>query len=379
MSTHRHSLLRMLKFVWKWLRWPVALGIVAFLYLSHREQLDQFVSQKIHYGYLTAAALSLTFGVGLTFIRWYHLVRGQNLPFTIKDALRLSFIGYLFHYVAPGVVGGDLVRGLMMAREQHARRAVAVATILLDRILGMVALFLVGSFASLFNLHYLDQPEARLVIYGLWIGAASGLVGMGLMLHPSVPRWHWLRTLTKLPLVGHFIGEILDGVVLYQERRTVLVHAVLIGMAGHFGMLSSFYFCSRTFPGQIDFAPGYWSHLVLIPGAEIAAVLLPLPGGLGALEGAMQYMYVIAAFVSANTSPVLMSSDLAKNAMGAGLLTAMGYRVLTIILAAIGGGYYLASRKEIEEIVAEEEHRAEIEEGEKNDTTVNNTVVCTND
>ena len=37
----------------------------------------------------------------LTFYRWYLLVWRAGFPFTIRDAVRLGYIGYLLGYVAP--------------------------------------------------------------------------------------------------------------------------------------------------------------------------------------------------------------------------------------------------------------------------------------
>ena len=50
----------------------------------------------------------------LTFIRWYYLVRALDLPFTLREALRLGFLGYLFNLMPMGIVGGDLLKAVML-------------------------------------------------------------------------------------------------------------------------------------------------------------------------------------------------------------------------------------------------------------------------
>ena len=76
----------------------------------------------------------------ITLWRWYLLVRAINLPFRFRDALRLGFIGNLFQYVALGTVGGDLFKAVFLAREQPARKPEAVATIFIDRAVGLLSL-----------------------------------------------------------------------------------------------------------------------------------------------------------------------------------------------------------------------------------------------
>ena len=69
----------------------------------------------------------------LTFLRWFWLVRALGLPFRVRDALRLGFIGNVFNLVIPGAVGGDLVKGAFLCREQ-ARKTQAVASMVIDRL-----------------------------------------------------------------------------------------------------------------------------------------------------------------------------------------------------------------------------------------------------
>jgi len=62
---------------------------------------------------------------------------------------------------------------------------------------------------------------------------------------------------------------------------------------------------------------------------------LPLPlSGLGAFEGALDFLYVYA------SSPEEVSA-------GQGLLVAFGYRLVTVAIAMVGVGIWLASRREV--------------------------------
>ena len=83
--------------------------------------------------------------VSLTFVRWYLLVRALGLNFRLLDAFRLGFLGYLFNFVSVGSVGGDLFKAIFIAREQPGRRTEAVATVLVDRVVGVYALVLLTS------------------------------------------------------------------------------------------------------------------------------------------------------------------------------------------------------------------------------------------
>ena len=321
------------------MRWPTAVGLLAYLCVMHRDQFEELSQRSIEPLYLGIAFVLCGGSILLTFLRWFLLVWGQDLPFRVSDAIRLGFVGYLFNYVAPGAAGGDIVKAVMIARQQQSRRTVAAATVLLDRILGVLALFMVGACASLLHRDLWSHPVIGMSVGVLWGGAVGGLIGLLMLMHPVVPRWNWIQAMTRWKYVGRPLGDIIHGIILYQSRRNVLIAAVGISLLGHIGMLSSFYFCSMALQTG-DAAPGYTAHLMLIPSAELASVFIPLPGGVGVLEGAVAYVYEHGGAVKPEA------------AGAAGLATALAYRVLSVALAIIGAAYYMVSRSEFGAVLA---------------------------
>jgi glycosyltransferase 2 family protein len=333
--------IRQLKRNWTWLKWPVALLLLAYLFYSNRQDLEKLAAGPKDWFYLILAFVLCAAAMLLTFYRWYLLVWAQDFPFTLRDALRLGYIGYLFGYVAPGSAGGDVVKAAMIATEQKSRKGVAAATVLLDRILGVLALFMVGALATFFQDPRLLQNGAiRLCVALLWAGSAGGVVGFIVVLHPAFPRSRILGRLVRLPKVGRLIGGLVNAVLLYQQRRAVLVMTVLISIVGHFGTLSSFYYCGLAIRAG-NAAPGYWTQLLLIPIAELFAFIIPVPGGIGVLEGGVGKCYGLA------NEALGIVGVTAAQASGAGFAAALANRVVTIIIVAIGAGYYMTARSEI--------------------------------
>jgi uncharacterized protein (TIRG00374 family) len=316
-----------------WLKWPVALSLIAWLGYQNREQFERILSgkQEVHWQFLAAAFALCMSSIVLTFFRWYLLVVALDFPFLFRDAVRLGFLGYLFNYVAPGAVGGDAIKAVVLANEQTSRRAVAVATILLDRILGLLALLMVGAGASLFVAA--DIEHRAKIVAVLWGGTFAGLLGLIVMLSPAA-RSRPVLALTKLPKVGGIVANLIDAVALYQSRRGVVILTVLISVVGHFGVISSFFLCALAVSSP-EMMPGYVAHLFMIPLAEIFGVIVPLPGGVGALEYAVKESYEMA-----GANPEV------------GLLAAGVYRLTTIVIAIAGGGFYVMQKKRIATLLA---------------------------
>ena len=199
----------------------------------------------------------------------------------------------------------------------------------------MVALFLVAAGVSFVQTTPNDSTTMQLFVQIFRVGSIVGLVGLAAMLLPAFSNNRAVRSLARLPVVGNTVGNLLNGLVLYQSKPLVLIVAVVISIVGHFGMLSSFYCCAIAL-NPSDAVPDYLAHLLFIPAAELAGMLPIVPGGVGALEGAVGFFYA-----------------LAGAAEGDGYLTGIGYRVITVLVATIGAGYYFASRRELDRALEE--------------------------
>lgn len=319
----------------------MALAIIWYLIHKNRDNFAKFEDRPIEWGFFALAMGTCLVSVITTMVRWYLLVWAQQFPFKFRDALRLGFLGYMFNYVGPGAIGGDVIKAAVLVRLQKDRRVVAAATVVLDRVLGLVSLMAVGAGASFFAPS--DIENGDVVTKVVWGGTLIGGSVLVVLLHPVLSHSKPVEWLTRIPKIGHGFADLQASAALYQSRRMVILAGVLIGILGQFGVISSFYFCARAI-SSVDQIPSYTTHILLIPIAELVSVFVPTPGGMGGLEGAVEESYRISHF-----SPAL------------GLMAALGYRLITIVIACIGGIYYAISRAEIREVLADQEAAAEAE------------------
>lgn len=330
------SLGRRLSTIWSWLRWPLALGLLGFLFWMHRADFARLQERSIHTGWLAVGAVLCLVATLLTFIRWYLLVWAQGFEFSMRDAVRIGFLGYLFNYIAPGAVGGDFIKGAFLVKEQSSRRLVALGTVVVDRLAGLLALLIVGAFVSFVPTTMGDGPEMRAFLSTYRIVAAGGTAGLALLMLPAFVRSRFLQAMTRIPKVGRILGELINALLLYSHRWRVVVAVLVMSIFGHILMLGCFYACALGIhrPDQV---PGFWEHQQFMPAAELAGVFFPLPAGMGALEGAIGYFY-----------------KLDGKSSGDGVLTGVAYRVISLLIAAIGAVFYASLRREIQSALAAE-------------------------
>src|SRR5215470_6079797 len=71
--------------------------------------------------------------------RWYVLVRSSGIKMRLQDSMALTFTSLFASHFLPTTVGGDLLR-LAGAMQMGFDRAVCLASIAADRLIGMIGM-----------------------------------------------------------------------------------------------------------------------------------------------------------------------------------------------------------------------------------------------
>src|SRR5438067_5774722 len=93
-------------------KYGLGLGLLAYVIWKNWSPpgglgIAQALQRPVQIGPLAVASALLCSSVVLTFVRWFLLVRAQELPFTLGNAVRLGLMGYALSTFLPGSVGGD--------------------------------------------------------------------------------------------------------------------------------------------------------------------------------------------------------------------------------------------------------------------------------
>ena len=332
------------------LKMAISLGIVAYLIwdsTSGADKANAFANLKSHskdWWFLAGAWLASAGAVALTFVRWWYLVRALDIPCRFRDAIRISFWGYLFNLAPLGIVGGDLVKAVMLAHEQPRFRAKAAASVVVDRVIGLYLVFVVASVAIFFTGFWeIPIPEIHYICQVAVVLTFVGAAGIAVMLTPGVTDGKLSRALGRLPRVGHAIESLIDAVRMYRRKPRVLFLSSLMSIGVHSLFATSIYLIAR---GLMVKEISLGSHFVIMP-LSAATGVLPLP--LGPFEFVLEFLYTHV--------PVAAGAIVPK---GQGLVVALCYRLITVMIAALGMYYYLGNRKEVTEAM----HESEMESGE---------------
>jgi hypothetical protein len=265
------------------------------------------------------------------------LVKALDLPFRLRDAFRLGFLGYLFNFIAPGAVGGDLFKAVFIAREQPGRRAAAISSVIVDRLVGLLALLML---ASVVFLATGVGDEARhgqfrvpcFIVWAVTIG--STLLSLAFMI-PALTDGAFAKRIESIRRVGPLIAQFHHAVRMYRRRPSILLLSLVLSLGVHSLTSVAYYLIAKALPGQ---APTLAATFIIAPLSILVGILPVMMNGLGVVEGAMKILY--AQVPSGLPAGVVVTA-------GLGLLVSLTNRLIMILIASIGAIYYLFRRREV--------------------------------
>jgi hypothetical protein len=282
--------------------------------------------------------------VVLTLIRWCYLVRALGLPLTMRDALRIGFLGYLFNLAPMGIVGGDVVKAVMLGRHQQGRHAAALASVFVDRVLGLYVLFVFASVAILCTDFWKAGHRLQWVCHAALVVTGVATVAVIAVLRLDLTRGKSTRWIGRIPYVGPPLSRVVAALQMYRRRLPVLAAAAAMSVGVH-GLFTVGVFMIAS--GLYEKVHSLGRHFVLSP-LSAATQVIPIPAG--HVEASLEWLY---AQVPLPNGQMMVADE--------GLMVALGYRIITVLIAAIGISYYLGSRQEVAEVLHEADQQTEEE------------------
>lgn len=323
-------------------------GLLWALVAGGRVEPGRLLTALEHPWWLALAQLCFLAQLFFTFVRWRCLLLAFHVPTSFADVIRLSWIGLLFSQVIPGATGGDVVKGFYIAREAPTRRAAAVLSVILDRVIGVAGLMVLGLLALIVNARQtLADPTLLRVAIGIGLLFSLVLAGGVILSWESLwrhPRWRRFRERVLGRVPGHRIATSLMTALweLSAKRRTLLATTAISVVAHTFGVLMNLCAARALLGGDTPTA----AHLfLLVPVGQLAAAIPLTPAGAGVGEAAYSLLF-----------------ESVGQARGGDLMLLV--RVSWIFWALIGIYFYVRGRKELEEV-----SRATEEEGNPADLT----------
>jgi uncharacterized membrane protein YbhN (UPF0104 family) len=227
---------------------------------------------NIKWGWLLVAFVLITASLVLRAYRWLLLLRGLDVKVSFGRLVELYFVGNFFNAFLPSGFGGDAVRIMEVARDVPTN--VAAGTVIVDRLTGLLMLFVMALLALPFRPEGFPQPLFQLITAVSIIGIIGGII----LLEGSLIRRFggWLPG--KLSPTGDGpIARLLQGV--QGSGWRAVLGALAVSILFNLLLVTWWYAVGRSIGANIS----YFYYLLVVPILSVA-LLVPSLSGLGVRE-----------------------------------------------------------------------------------------------
>ena len=177
----------------------ISLGLMVGLFywfLSNPDKRDSLLQAltNANPAYLVLALAFYVLAMLTNALKWHILLRAQGIPVPVSAVTNYTFVGFFFNNFLPANVGGDVMRGFGLARYTE-RSAEAAVSVIVDRIIGLVAFMFTAVVAALAAVNLATAPNQALAASLAQIEGVA-IAGMGVILAAfAVMLSHRLRQL----------------------------------------------------------------------------------------------------------------------------------------------------------------------------------------
>jgi len=321
----------MKRFLWLSLQFFLIAGIFGFLFWKAANATDSeghniftlLYEQPKRWHFLAAAFFLQLFAVAITFIRWHWLVRSLGLQCSRREVFRLGFLGITLNLAPLGIVGGDAIKAVLLAQRNPDYMSQAVASVIIDRFIGLLVMFLCGTFFVCLT-GFAARPEilAKTFTHLVFVFTAASLVGTAIVFHPFFAKGQFERLLEKIPLCGKLLSKLTRSLLLYRNHKRCLFQCCLVTFLVHTSFGLSLYWIAL---GLFLSVPDLMNHIMLHNVANLTSMI---PLAAGPYEFFLDQLYHLLAM-----------------SVGMGFIVALMYRLMTIGVAIVGMVYYYAANR----------------------------------
>lgn len=220
----------------------------------------------------------------LSTIRWRCLLRAEQIYLPFWRLILLYYEGMFFNLMLPTAIGGDLVRGYQVSRLTDRREA-SMASILVERLSGFVALSIIACIAVIPAHGRVGDP----LIFWLTAASAAGMVALIASLLSDRLQTLFFRLLHGVGL-GRFhdaIHRLYEAIQQYWTHRRALLLALGLSLILQSLVITIFYLISLA----LNLSVPFFYFFLFVPLMSVISMLPISIAGLGLREGSAVYLF----------------------------------------------------------------------------------------
>jgi uncharacterized membrane protein YbhN (UPF0104 family) len=313
------------------LKFFAATGVVVYLWARGDIAWEPLWDSLGRWEHSLPAFLLLSAMPLVQFLRWQSLLRANRLHLPHREVFSFLMVSKFFNMAFPGYISGDILRGFYVSRRaseyggigdhtEPASRVVppaVVASIVLDRIAGLVPLFalcLIGLTGLSSSLAY---PIGHRVLLSVGALAAIGLLApllLFLLTYRRAQPEALLGRLVRWPRLAQFASSFYEGAHRYARNLRLIRKILAFSFLNQGLAIASFI----LFGSALRIEAPLMSYFLLVPLGLLVTAVPVSPAGLGVGQVAfLGLFHLVGTSQGANLFTLYMASYIVINLTGA--------------------------------------------------------------
>jgi uncharacterized membrane protein YbhN (UPF0104 family) len=295
--------------------------IIAWLIRTGRLEFAVFQSIDRHESlWLVLVMLAVLFlSFSIIIARWRPLLGIQGLHLSWDKAMRVGYQGLFANILLPGSLGLDGLRILQVRRQFDRRLAEGSASIIIDRVIGLLGMLVLGSIAGTAYCAVSNDPAVEVLAIAMSGMTAAVMAFIALVCGLIPVRYPaWIRRF-------EFTSQLASSFSLYRNFAGKLLVSLVASVVAHLINCIAWYLGLLVLGHDV-------SILAIFMLTPILLVLISLPItplGIGVADGAAEYLFALIGI-----------------SVGAELQMLM--RVMTLVVLILSGSAFFWRRKRVE-------------------------------
>lgn len=225
---------------------------------------------------LWAAILIIPMVHVITAYRWNELLKALDIHIGQARTFVLNMVGAFYNTFMPGSTGGDLLKAHYIAKHTPLRMR-AVMSVIIDRVIGLLALIILGGTMAAFQWEIRD---CRRVAIGSGFVIVAMIVGLTVFFNGRLRRLVGLDfLLARLPMQKQ-VHSIVETLNILAERPWLVLWALIVSFPVHMIVIVSATFAGKAF--GLPLSTGY--YWVVVPVVVLVGAIPISPQGAGVME-----------------------------------------------------------------------------------------------
>jgi uncharacterized protein (TIRG00374 family) len=222
--------------------------------------------------------------IALTAWRWEILAPG--LSYT--TAMKYTWIGVFFGHVLPGSIAGDVAKGVSLALKDANARSGLAASIVAEKLIGLVALLLFFDVACavVFLMYGETAPQIRhlaLLALGLSLAGAAGVTTLAYL----AMRNEFFAARGRSGMIGRVAEGVGSAMKFYSNKPALLTRAFAISLVIHVINIIATYLSFRALRVE-----GGWLFAAVVYPIVSVMLLIPISiSGIGVRDATLAVLF----------------------------------------------------------------------------------------